>query len=243
VNYPVTNLWTFGTRYRIRNAHNKLLKNKENVLTPDEKREIFRDGLISAISASMNFDSTNSIVKPHRGLRSYIEGEYAGVGGDFYFTKFSYLNTLYMLLWPHGIIKYRFDLRSIWPIFSTSRPDQIPLSERFYLGGEGSVRGYKLFDLGNHFSNGDARGGLTSNVCSVEYLHELLPVLDAFLFVDAGSLSMKPARLRTFRMSWGGGVRVEVMNRMPMIIGMGFPANPGSHEEVQRFFFSMGGQF
>jgi outer membrane protein insertion porin family len=241
-NYPVTNLWTFGTRYRARTSHNKLT-GKERGLTDKEKREIFRDGWISAINASMNFDSTNSIIKPHRGFRSYIEGEYAGLGGDFYFGKMSYLNTFYSLLWPHGIIKYRFDFRFIIPMFKTSKPSQIPLSERFYLGGEGSVRGYKPFDLGEHFSNGDARGGIASSVLSIEYLHEIIKILDGFLFIDAGSLSMDAFHLGTFRMSWGFGVRVEVMNRMPMIVGVGFPANPGRRDEVQKFFFSMGGQF
>lgn len=241
-NYPVTNLWTFGTRYRIRRSHNKLTGH-EHGLPKKQREEIFRDGVISAVNVSMNFDSTDSIIKPHRGFRSYIEGEYAGIGGNFYFGKMSYLNTFYSTLWPHGIMKYRFDFRFITPLFKTSEPSHIPLSERFYLGGEGSVRGYKPFDLGEHFANGDARGGISSSVLSIEYLHEILKILDGFAFIDAGSLSMDMFRVGTFRMSWGFGARIEVMNRMPMIIGIGFPANPGHHDEEQKFFFSMGGQF
>jgi outer membrane protein insertion porin family len=239
--YPVTNLWTFGTRYRIRQSHNKLRGN--DGLPLSQRQEIYRDGLISAINTSMSFDSTDTIMKPHNGFRSYIEAEYAGIGGDFCFLKGSYLNTFYSQLWPHGIMKYRFDFRFIAPIFKTDHPSDIPLSERFFLGGEGSVRGYRPFDLGQHFSNGDPRGGISSSVLSIEYLHEILKILDGFLFIDAGSLSMETFRIGIYRMSWGFGVRLELMNRMPMIIGMGFPVNSASRSEEQKFFFSMGGQF
>jgi hypothetical protein len=33
------------------------------------------------------------------------------------------------------------------------------------------------------------------------------------------------------------------MNRVPIILGMGFPINPDFRGQVRRFFFSMGGQF
>lgn len=240
-NYPVTNLWTFGTRYRIRNSTNDLTSKKD--LNPLEIHQIDQDGLISALSVSMNYDSTNRIIKPQRGFRSYIEGEYAGLLGKFYFLKMSYTNTYYSQLWSKGTMKYRFDFRFIDPIFSTSSPSQIPLSERFYLGGEGSVRGYKAFDLGHHFSNEDPKGGISSSVISIEYLQEILKVLDLFLFVDAGSLSLQPFHVGVFRMSWGFGARIELMNHVPVILGMGFPANPKDVSEVQKFYFSMGGQF
>ncbi len=238
--YPVTNLWTFGTRYRIRNSYNRLEGNEHKKLPKNQKEQIDRDGLISAINASMNYDSTDSMTKPHNGFRSYIEGEIAGLGGQFHFGKLSYLNTSYTQLWPHGIMKYKFDFRFIIPFTGLHH---IPLSERFFLGGEGSVRGYKPFDIGEHFKNGDPQGGISSSVLSVEYLHEILKILDGFLFIDAGSLAMKEFHLGTYRMSWGFGVRLELMNRVPIILGMGFPVNRGKREEDQKFFFSMGGQF
>ncbi|MBS3904548.1 MAG: outer membrane protein assembly factor BamA [Simkania sp.] len=241
-NYPVTNLWTFGTRYRLRNSHNKLTGGNDG-LPPYQRRQIYRDGIISALNVSMNYDSTDSITKPHRGFRSYIEGEYAGVFGDFYFAKASYLNTYYTLLWPRGILKYRFDFRFIEPLFKTSTPGGVPLSERFYLGGEGSVRGYRPFDLGQHFDNGDPMGGISSSVLSIEYLHEIMKLLDGFLFFDAGSLSLDRFRLGIYRLSWGFGARLDLMNRAPVTLGIGFPINPGGRGEVQKFYFSMGGQF
>lgn len=244
--YPVTNFWTFGLRYRIRNGHTKATSGASE----QEKLNVDSDGIISAISSSMSFDSVDSIIKPHNGFRSMIEGEYAGIGGATYFFRFAYLNTYYSQLWQRGVMKYRFDFRFIEPLYKTRRPDikkesphQVPISERFFLGGEGSVRGYRPFDLGPHFNNGDPMGGISSSVISIEYLHEILKILDGFVFADAGSLSNDSFRLGTYRMSWGFGIRLELINRVPVILGYGFPVNPSSKSEVQRFYFSMGGQF
>src|SRR5207249_4917865 len=135
-------------------------------------------------------------------------------------------NSYYAQLWSRGIMKYRWDMRFINPIFKTHSSDDIPLSERFFIGGLNSVRGYKDFDLGSHFEKtGDPEGGVSSTVLSIEYLQELFPFMDVFVFADAGSVSMNRFDLSTFRLSSGFGTRLELINRMPVILGYGFPIN------------------
>ncbi len=238
-NYPITNLWTFGCRYRIRNSYNKIT----GEATPKERETAKKDGLISAANVSMTFDSTDRLMKPHNGFRSGMEVEFAGIGGDFDFLKLGYVNTYYTELWPKGVMKYRFDLRFIQPMFKTSNASDIPLSERFFLGGEGSVRGYRAFSLGPEFSPNNPTGGVSASVLSIEYMHEILKFFDGFLFADAGSVSLGTFHLGVYRLSYGFGVRLELMNRIPITLGMGFPVNPGHKNQVQKFFFSMGGQF
>ena len=67
--------------------------------------------------------------------------------------------------------------------------------------------------------------------------------MDAFIFVDAGSISFNrfsPAKLRA---SYGAGIRLELMNRTPIMVGYGKPINPASVDDEKRWFFSMAGQF
>jgi outer membrane protein insertion porin family len=237
--YPLNYYWTFGTKYRIRNADVHVSHSAPR----KEREQADSDGLISAVSSSISFDSTDSAIKPHNGFRSTLEGEYAGIGGDFTFSRVSYVNTYYTQLWRRGIMKYRFEFRFIQPFWKSSDPNDIPLSERFFLGGENSVRGYKAFSLGPEYSNGDPKGGISSSLLSLEYLQEIVPFLDAFLFIDAGSVAMKRWYLANFKMTYGFGARIELINRVPIIVGMGFPVNPDHHNQVRRFFFSMGGQF
>jgi outer membrane protein insertion porin family len=237
--YPINPWWSFGTKYRIRNADIHV----DRDAPPQERKQERNSGVISAVGVSLNFDSTDSALKPHRGFRSLLEAEFAGIGGSYDFLRFGYLNTFYTPLWKNGVMKYRWEFKFIDPIWKTNHSRQMPLSERFFLGGENSVRGYRQFDLGPHYSNGDPKGGISASVLSVEYNHEVFKFLDAFMFIDAGNVSLHRFRIPHYKMSYGFGIRVDLINRIPLTMGYGFPVNNTGHSEVRKFFFSMGGQF
>ncbi|WP_138107065.1 outer membrane protein assembly factor BamA [Candidatus Rhabdochlamydia sp. T3358] len=237
--YPLNNFWTFGLKYRFNNSRTHITQSA----TPLEREQANQQGIVSGFGPSLTFDSTDNPFKPHKGFRSRLETEFAGLGGDFYFWRFAYLNSYYIPLWKCGTFKSRFDFNFIEPVGRTSQPTQIPLGERFFIGGINSVRGYRDFDLGEHFSNGDPTGGISSTVLSLEYLHKILPFIDGFIFVDAGSIGLKRWYVKDFKFSAGFGARIEIANRVPITLGMGFPINPSGRSEVRRFFFSMGGQF
>jgi len=237
--YPLTSYWTVGTKYRFKHAKIDVSHN----VSYQERQAQKGTGNISAASTSLNYDSTDHIAKPHRGLRSLLEIEFAGIGGDFAFLKYSYVNTFYQPLWKRGVMKYRWEARFIQPLMWTHTPQSIPLSERFFIGGENSVRGYKAFGLGPIYPNGDPKGGIGYSVLSLEYLQEIVSIVDGFLFIDAGSISLKKFHLPQYQMSYGVGLRIEVMNRVPITVGIGFPVNAVHRSQIQRFFFSMGGQF
>jgi outer membrane protein insertion porin family len=237
--YPLNYYWTFGTKYRFRNSMIHVPKHTSK----QEREQASHEGVISGVGSSITFDSTDSAIKPHNGFRSVLEGEFVGVWGDYTFLRFAYVNSYYTQLWKRGIMKYRWDMRFIEPLFKTNHATEIPLSERFFIGGLNSVRGYRDFDLGPHFKGGDPKGGISATVLSIEYLHEIFPFLDGFLFVDAGSIALKRFYITNFKLSTGFGARIELINRMPVILGMGFPINRAKGSDVRNFFFSMGGQF
>ncbi len=237
--YPINNLWSFGTKYRARQTINHVSKHVSKQEREDEKAS----GFVSAIGSSITFDSTDNPVKTHRGFRSVFETEFVGVGGGFTFLRFGYVNAYYTPLWRRGTMKYRFDLKFIEPLGRTNHANDVPVSERYFLGGENSVRGYRAFHLGPHFDNGDPKGGISSALVSIEYLHEVFRFLDLFIFADGGAVSQKRLDPGTLRLSYGFGARIELINRVPVILGMGFPVNPDGRSEVRKFFFSMGGQF
>lgn len=238
--YPLNAYWTFGSKYRIKHT----ISHVSDDTTKKEQQQAGASGLISAVSSSVTFDSTDSAIKPRRGFRSYIEGEFAGVGGDFAFLRFGYINSYYTPLWRRGTMKYRFDLRFIEPVLKTHAPEDMPMGERFFMGGENSVRGYKPFKLGPEFhKTGDPKGGISSTLLSIEYLQEVIKMLDLFVFADAGALSMHRFQIPKMRLSYGVGARIDLLNRIPMVVGWGFPVNPQHKNQVKEFFFSMGGQF
>lgn len=236
--YPFAPFWSFGTKYRVKDTISHIHDKNRS-----EREKVAKEGFLTALSANVSFDSTDNAFKPHRGFRSLIEAEFAGIFGDISFLRYGYLNSYYTPLWKNGIMKYRFDFRFIQPIFQCHNYENIPLSERFFMGGENTVRGYKAFDLGPHLKDGSPTGGISSGLVSFEYLHEVFRPMDIFLFADAGSISTSTFNISDFRLSYGFGTRLQVMNRIPIVLGMGFPVNPDSRSEVRKFFFSLGGQF
>jgi outer membrane protein insertion porin family len=243
--YPITNFWTFGTKYRLRDVHN----NVKGSAGEEAVSEGDRQGWISAVSTSISYDCTDNPYKPHKGIRSVLDGEFVGVGGNYTFAKIQYINALYHPLFPKGTMKYRADVKFIEPLLNTTK-EKIPLSERFFLGGSDSVRGYKPYIIGPHFKdangkvkNKDPKGGISSLLLSIEYSYELLPVADLFTFFDAGSISEEHFKFHKLVGSCGIGMHLQIVSNMPIIFGYAIPIKPERHKDVKKFFFYFGGQF
>jgi outer membrane protein insertion porin family len=239
--YPLSNYWTFGSRYRLRYTHTNVDEKAGEIA----RKEGENNGFISAVSSSIGYDSTDNAFKAHRGIRSSLDAEFVGAGGDFIFFKFGYNNSLYQHMWRNGTMKYRADFNFIEPIGHTNK-NEIPMSERFFLGGETTVRGYKSYRIGPKFGRDrDPTGGISSALFSIEFCQELHKMLDLFLFADAGSVSLKHFNVpfRKLNASCGVGIRVDLMNRVPLMVGYAYPINSSHKDDEQRVFFSMGGQF
>ncbi|NGX55983.1 MAG: Outer membrane protein assembly factor BamA [Candidatus Anoxychlamydiales bacterium] len=247
--YPLSNFLSYGFKYRARHTDNIVKtrgRSEEDIKTSTKAAKNDTDGLISGLGGVLNYDSTDNSYKPHKGLRSSLDMEYVGIGGDYDFYKIQYLNAFYYSLWSRGTLKYKTNLRFITAIGSL-KEKKIPISERFFLGGETTVRGYKPYIIGPRMIKDDKdapKGGTSSVLLSIEYLQEVIrPLLDVFVFVDAGSIKFSEFSVSKINASTGIGVRLEVMNRVPITVGWGYPINANHHSDQQRLFFSMGTQF
>ena len=253
-NYPLSPYLTHGWKYRINNA---IIDIKKSAGAEAREQES-NSGLVTGLTGSLNYDSTNNAFKPSKGFRSVFETELAGVRRHsdtekmFPFLRFAFVNSYYYPVWRKGTLKTRFDAKFIYPFGGNGDFENVPLSERFFLGGETTVRGYKAFKIGPKFqkpnsagklvNTDDPTGGISSFLFSVEYLQNIYKPVDAFVFFDSGSVSQGNFEIGKLRMSYGVGLRLEISARAPVILGYAFPINPGS-DPLRRFFFAMGGQF
>lgn len=267
--YPLTNYWTYGWKFRLRNS----ITHIHGIENEEAQKERQNSGWVTGVGSSISFDSVDNAFKPHRGFRSSIEAELAGVRRHdhdhtmFPFLKLGYLNNYYYPVWRKGTLKLKWELRFSYPFWGGA-PDLLPLNERYFLGGETTVRGYKPYILGPHFTKNnktekdDPTGGVSSTLLSMEYNQTIFKMLDLFTFIDGGSISEKRFKISTIRMGYGAGARIELGNRMPITLGVGFPINPQKrltkiinnpdgtitkkykkYEDQKIFFISMGGQF
>jgi outer membrane protein insertion porin family len=236
--YPYNDFLRFGGLYRIRWSYQKLspeLEKKGRVPPPGT--------LISAVGSSISYNSTDAMVYPTRGTRSDLLFEVAGLGGTARFLNFNYLNALYVPIWCEQRItmKFRADFRFIQP-YGGSRYVDIPIAERFFLGGEDTVRGYRSYTIGP-FSDGNPIGGISSILLSEEMQWRISNILATFVFVDAGMVSAKTWDIDAFRVSTGLGFRLDLLPSMPLTLGVGWPINPVDKSQIQRFFFAVGARF
>ena len=260
--YPIKNYWTVGMRDRFRYSKDHVdLKAfgtspaAENSLK-EQRKLLNQEGCTSAISGNLGYNSIDNSFKPRRGWRSLFEAEIAGVGGTYYFGKLSYLNSLYFPITKKGTLKFKAEFRFIYP-YGKTKQDAMPYSERLFSGGENTVRGYKPFmlgplvkllnDAGIPQNTSTPNGGNSSSLLSLEYNYELLKILDAFVFYDIGNVTVKTFSFEKPRASIGGGVRLDIGNRTPIVVGWGYLLNSLDRKErnhkYQPFYFSMGGQF
>ncbi len=131
----------------------------------------------SSLTAAATFDNTDDYYLPRRGMVFKQSIEYAGLGGDAEYMKSRTSFNLY-----HGLQDMlNFDLIFRYKSRFHYEEEQgyLPLAERFYMGGMGSIRGYESYSLSPSYVdvNGNIRriGGTKTFSNNVELSFPLLP--------------------------------------------------------------------
>ena len=93
--------------------------------------------------------------------------------------------TLYNPLWLNHVLGFHIEYQFIKPF----RGSEIPVWEKFFLGGERSIRGYNIYTIGPRDENGYIIGGEKSLVFNAEYIIPFGPQgpVYAILFYDMGN--------------------------------------------------------
>lgn len=233
-----------GFHYRVKYTHIDVTDHDASEQLDEEARN---SGLITAVGTSLAYDSTNHPVTPTRGFKSRVELEVAGTPGRHRFLGFGYINSVF---WQfpefdtQGVWRFRGDARFLQPL-EPSSPTSIPIDERFFLGGNTTIRGFRPYKLGPLYNSGDPRGGISMQYLSLEYTRPLFKRFDVFYFIDAGHLTLKRWDITDgrFSVSFGYGLRIAIFpNTPPLVLGMGYPIN-AKKGEAKRFFLTIGGQF
>lgn len=239
--YEINPFLKFGTHYRIKDSDIDLKDIHHSRRNRQLIRESKNGGLISAVGVSLYYDSTNHPVLPKEGVRSELSAEYAGVGGDHHFWKLAYLNSCFYSPHGTGVFKFRGDAEAIKTVAGT-RPRELPLDERLYLGGDATMRGFKYNMVGPKFHDSERtpRGGMTSLLFSGEYEHPLWKKLNGFVFTDIGNVWWQEFRLGRLQTTVGAGLRFYISDTTPLTFGVGYPIHPEHKKDVRHFFFSIG---
>lgn len=246
---PLNAFTLFGWHYRLRDSNVRITGHQKTLQLQEAQKQ---DGLVSATGVSLTYNSTNHPVRPNDGIRSTLSAEFVGLGGSAHFLSLSYINSFYYAIGKKGVLRYRADFKTIQtfdtPSYLQDDLSTVPIDERFFLGGDYQVRGYRPYAIGPKFiDTSDPRGGLSMLLLSAEYDYLLHPRLQLFAFADAGNVfedSWRQFDLTSVKASVGYGAKLHIMGGAPpLIIGMGYPLNADSRSDIKRFFISIGAKF
>lgn len=148
---------------------------------------------LASLKAQIGYDTRNDIFFPTKGQKSFLSVEHAddALGGEITFTRLAGGLRYFFRLRQSTVLAMRCGTGIIIP-----GPDEIgvPISERFFNGGENSVRSFEEAQLGPKDSSNDPTGGLAFNVISVELRQQLVNRFIATLFVDLGNVAPNRSR-------------------------------------------------
>lgn len=190
-------------------------------LQAERRKENF--GTTRSIGFTRAFDSRDNVNDPHEGKRNSYSVEWAGLGGDFDFTKYSAdFRYYYRMGASEDVLAFM--------VGAGYADGTMPLSQRFAVGGSDSLRGYKDDQFkGNSMLRG-----------TLEYRVPLMKKVQGVLFTDTGYAWDKNTEdnfdLGLMKYSYGVGLRINSpLGPLRLDYGIG--------DDGGRFHFSFGGQF
>jgi outer membrane protein insertion porin family len=195
--------------------------------------------VISSLTSSLTRDTTDYRLDPSRGNVAQLSWEIAGLGGD---EKFS---------------KYIFDYRHFWPaplgtVLSAHGQigyihafggEEVPLDERFYLGGINTLRGFDPRKVGPYNPETDEyTGGYKQTYFNFEWLFPLSKEvgIKGVTFFDIGNAWDEDEDFFSeWRYSVGAGIR-WLSPLGPLRLEWGYNLDPEDWEDRSRLDFMIG---
>lgn len=206
--------------------------------------------MTSSITASLLRDARDSATEPTQGNRTRLLATYAGgyLGADNNFTKYAIESSQYWPLWWRTV----FNLRgTFWYGDSFGDTPQLPVQERYFLGGPNTLRGFRNFTVSpTDPAGGDGlTGGNKAWFVNTELIRPLYePMrLRGLIFFDIGNnlderSSLTDLFTTNARYSAGLGIRFNSPIGA-MRLEWGFNLNRREGEKMQVLHFSAGTSF
>jgi outer membrane protein insertion porin family len=200
----------------------------------------------SSVTLTLKRDTRDSIFNTTKGSVNSVSVTYAGgpLGGTNYFTRYVAVSGWYFpLFWDTTF----FVGGKGGYITQNSGGGDLPLYEKFFLGGINSLRGFRVFTVSPlDPRTNDPIGGEQMVQFNVEYVFPLIPKIGVkgLVFFDAGNVFAKDQAidLGSLRQSVGVGIRwYSPLGPLRLEFGWNFNPKPGDQNDPIEF--SIGGSF
>ncbi len=198
--------------------------------------------LTSSVSPSIWRDTRDNFLDPGTGSKNAVFTTIAGLGGDNYFFK-GLVDSLWYFPAFWGTT---FSVRGRVGYAKGYAGRDLPLYERFYVGGINTVRGLGFGEGGPRDEGGEEIGGNKELIFNTEYIFPIEKniKLKGVIFFDAGKAfdDGESINITSLRTTAGFGVR-WISPFGPIRLEWGYNIDPKEDEGRSKIEFSLGGIF
>jgi len=236
LSHPFLEFSRWHLNYRLtRDEISEVASNASSVLLDQEGVTV-----TSLVGGALTRDSRDNVFAPTRGSRSSVGVNVAGLGGDNKFVKtVGDVTYFYPVFWG-TVLAGRLEAG-----YGFGLGDQdLPLFERFFLGGPNSIRGRKIRQISPVDATGTRIGGTSEVLLNLEHLIPIGFGIRLATFFDAGNVYgfTKDFDLSDTREAAGLGVRWQSPFG-PIRLDWGFNLDRRKGESTNQFHFSVGSPF
>lgn len=199
-----------------------------------------------AFKLNLQRDTRDDIFNPTSGYLLAVNGllNTQAVGGSSNYygldgSAHGYWNFLEKMLVLHVGAK----IGATGPIGSDN--SAVPIYQRYFLGGQNSVRGFKFMAVSPLDKNNDPTGGLSMLSGTIELSHPIYKWIRGAPFVDVGNAWATPFQFQpNLNVGAGYGLRILIpqISSVPIRLDLGFPVSrtDGSYGSSPQFYFDVG---
>jgi len=201
----------------------------------------------SSITLGMSYDTRDSLLLSRRGTHADFSAEFAGgpLWGQTNIYKFQADAQHYILL-PYDCILMIGGATGVADYYGDST--EVPLFDRFFIGGSRSVRGFGNRDIGPVDQNNEPLGGDTMAYQNTELTFPIIDRVRGAVWNDMGFLDARPFHYSDgwseLNMAAGVGLRLNLpIGPLRLDYGLPYKDQGYNHSDTGKFSFDVGYQF
>jgi outer membrane protein insertion porin family len=201
----------------------------------------------SSITLGMAYDNRDSVLLTRRGVHADFSTEFAGgpLLGQTNIYKFQADAQKYILL-PYDMILTLAAATGVVDYFGDS--SEVPLFDRFFIGGSRSVRGFGNRQIGPHDFNNEPLGGDTMAYVNVELTFPIMDRVRGAVWNDMGFLDSRAFHYTDAISEGDAAIGVGLRLNLPigplrLDYGIPYKDEGWNHNNSGKFSFDVGYQF
>ncbi len=200
---------------------------------------------ISALAPTLYYSTVDSPIFPTSGSKLLASYRYSGgfLGGDIYLHKLKLEAVHFQPLWKKHVLGLHVAYEGLAPFGGKT----VPFYEKYFMGGERSIRGFDIYTLGPRDRNGSNVGGTKSLLFNLEYAILLSQQFSFVFFYDIGNSFDAGVPIKLNDVYSSGGLELKIfvpMLNVPFRLIFAYNPrllNPGDQHFV--FKFAVGPSF